>query len=100
MTGKRHTRPELGPTDKPMWIEVRTMWQRQIECEKLPPGTDLKAVLVRYMAKYSTAGWTLESFASNHDSVYVNRGKDRYYISIRPTDPSKPTPSMHGPSSR
>jgi hypothetical protein len=95
MVHRRIPTQELTSVNEPRWLAVTTPTHALIQHMEIPPGADLKAVLVKTLAAYVESGWKLEDFSSNNSSCFINRGADRLMIHIRPTDPTKALPCMY-----
>jgi hypothetical protein len=86
---RKHVARELERVNEPRWLAVTDVWGKVIETHALLPGADLKGAMVTTLARYVLAGWNLEEYSWRSALAFINRGKDRYMVQIRSTDPGK-----------
>jgi hypothetical protein len=87
---RRNVFDPLEPTAEPRWYVVRDRLNRVEEARALPPGTDLKRILVTAMLDRIDAGWHLGEFGSRGGSFFCIKGSERCQVGIEAADPGRP----------
>ena len=75
--------------NKEHWLTAETVTGNILESAYIPARSDLKRVLIEALARWSSDGWTIESFSSQSNNFFCNKDGERRFVHIRPTDPSK-----------
>lgn len=88
-TRKRQRFDFLARTDQPRWLVVADRCSRIIECSRIEPGADLRAVLENALAQRKADGWTV----ADHDGRWVwsgffcERNGERVSVSLAAVEP-------------
>lgn len=79
----------------PTWLVVRDQVGRPLESLQLPPGTDLRAILVTARDARISAGWSVTELGRACSTVFCDRAGVRHEIGIQRVDPSESGPHGH-----
>jgi hypothetical protein len=85
---RRRTLPEpLKPTNAPTWLVVRDGLNHLVESRQLPPGTELRAVLVATREQRIAAGWSADEIGRTVSFFFCARDGERHMVSIEYRQP-------------
>jgi len=87
---RRNVFDPLEPTQELRWYVVRDRLGRVLEARQLPPGTDLKRILLAAMLERIDNGWGLGEFGSRGGSCFCVKGTERCQVAIEAADPGRP----------
>jgi hypothetical protein len=92
MGRRRSNRAHLAIAREPHWLAVyRPPTRQPLESTSLPVGTDLRVIMRDAIARWSTAGWTVECDGA-YGLFFCNRGTERLEVRIQSLDPNQPVP--------
>ena len=97
---RRNNYDPMAISHEPRWYVVYDAFHAVLEHELLPPGANLWAVLREVMETRAERGWQIEieHGEPSYGSFFCRKDGVRLYITIQPTDPSKPRPPGYNTS--
>jgi hypothetical protein len=63
-------------------VKARTLYGTVIESQDVPAGSDLRKVLIETLAKWSNAGWRIETFRDSSNLFFCSKDNQRICVDI------------------
>ena len=95
-TRKRQRYDPLAPIREACWLVVLDRLRTALETRKLPPGTDLRAVLTTAHAERIAAGWACET-DGRFGFFFCHQDGVRVMVGIHRVEPGKLPPAHKTP---
>jgi hypothetical protein len=95
MVRRRQFVDPLLPLPMATWLVTKDHVGTVLESRQLPPGKDLRAVMVEARDARIADGWAVTDLGSACSVVFCDRDGERLEIGIQRRDPAGPPPRGH-----
>jgi hypothetical protein len=92
---RHRTFDPLASVKERRWLVMQTVFHRRLSSREIPPGADLRQVMVEAATRMRADGWHPESDGSR-GFFFAHRGTERVEVGLEHVAPGQAGPSRRG----